>query len=253
MEIRNNELYADFYENDDKPLLVVIGGSLAGIPTVSEDLLEYFKANYNVLILAYFGVGDLPEKLERIPLEYFINAIEYFKKKLKLGDDKVIIIGTSKGGELVLLLISEYIQPHTAIACVPSCYVWQGIPYGLRSILFPRSSWTFNGKDIPFVKFRYNRKIINDLKKQEYTSCHEKSIQLNKNKNAMIKVDNFKGNLLLLSAETDHFWPSKSMCEFIVKSNSHQMIHKVLDLEGHYLLQYELSGKEIINFLNQSK
>ncbi len=57
-EYRTRELYGDFYENENKskPLLVVIGGSIAGIPTISKDLLE-FRANFHVLALAYFGVG----------------------------------------------------------------------------------------------------------------------------------------------------------------------------------------------------
>jgi esterase/lipase len=254
MEYRNKELYGDFYENENKPLIVIIGGSVAGIPTISYGLLEYLKSNYNVLVLAYHGIGDLPKNLERIPLEYFIHAINYFKNKLNLMDNDITVIGSSKGGELVLLLISEYyIHPHIAIVCVPSCYVWQGIPKNMLSILFPKSCWTFDNKDVPFVKYRYSKKIIKDIKNQEYSSCHEKSIRKNKNTNAIIKINNFKGKLLLLSAEVDHFWPSKEMCNFIEKNSNSNIKHVVLNLEGHYFLEYEESGKEIIAFLNQHK
>jgi esterase/lipase len=252
-EYRTKELYGDFYENGNKPLLVVIAGSIAGIPTISKNLMEYFTANYNVLILAYFGVGDLPKQLERIPLEYFIQAVEYFKEMLKLADEQVFIIGSSKGGELVLLLISGYIHLHAAIACVPSCYVWQGIPGSLKSILFPKSSWTVGGKDIPYVKFRYNQKIIKDLQNKVYLSCHQKSIQLNKNSQALIQVNKYRGQLLLLSAETDCFWPSKKMCDWIIQKGGNNIKHIALNLEGHYFLQYEESGREIIDFLNQQK
>jgi BAAT / Acyl-CoA thioester hydrolase C terminal. len=254
-EYRTKDLYADFYENGDrnKPLLVVIGGSIAGIPTISKDLREYFEANFHVLVLAYFGVGDLPKNLQRIPLEYFIHAVEYFKDTLQLTDEQVFMIGSSKGGELVLLLISGYIHPRAAIACVPSCYVWQGIPDGMRSILFSRSSWTFDGKDIPFVKFRYNQKIIKDLQNKVYLSCHEKSIQQNKNNEALIQVNNYQGQLLLLSAETDHFWPSKEMCNLMKQNGGNDIKHVTLNLEGHYFLQYEQSSKEIMAFLNHQK
>ncbi len=251
-EYRTRELYGDFYENEhkDKPLLVVIGGSVAGIPTISKALLEYFQANFHVLVLAYFGIGDLPEHLQRIPLEYFIHAVDYFKSKLGLGDDQVLMIGSSKGGELVLLLISQYIHPGIAIACVPSCYVWQGIPDGLKSILFPRSSWTFKGKDLPFVRFRYNRKIISGIRGQEYLPCYEKSIQCNQNQQALIHLDHFKGSLLLLSAETDHFWPSKAMCAFLKDNPGNKIKHITLNINGHHFLQYQESGKEMMGFLN---
>ena len=163
MEFRTKELYGDFYENGDKPLLIVIGGSIAGIPIISEDLMNYFKSNY----------------------------------------------------------------------------------------MFPKSSWTIGGRDIPFVKFRYDGKIINDIRKHEYLSCSEKSIQLNKNKNAMIKVNNFKGNLLLLSAETNHYWPSKQMCKLMEENSAHNIKHVALNPEEHYFLQYQESSKEIIAYLSQ--
>ncbi|HBE80461.1 MAG TPA: acyl-CoA thioester hydrolase [Firmicutes bacterium] len=252
-EYRTKELYGDFYENGNKPLLVVIGGSIAGFPTISKNLMEYLKANYNVLVLAYFGVGDLPKRLERIPLEYFIHAVEYFKNSLKLADEQVFIIGSSKGGELVLLLISGYIHPRAAIACVPSCYVWQGIPDGTGSILFPKSSWTFDGKDIPYIKFRYNQKIIKDLQNKVYVSCHEESIQRNKNSQALIQVNNFQGQLLLLSAETDWYWPSMEMCNRMKQKGGNNIHHIALNLEGHHFLQYKESGREIIDFLNQQR
>ncbi len=167
-----------------------------------------------------------------------------------MDDDQVIMIGSSKGGELVLLLISEYIHPGIAIACVPSCYVLQGIPDGLKTILFPRSSWTIKGQDIPFVKFRYNMKIISDNRRQEYLACNEKSIQCNQNQQALIHLDSFKGSLLLLSAEMDHFWPSKAMCAFLKDNACNKIKHITLNMKGHYFLEYQESGKEMIAFLN---
>lgn len=251
-EYRTRELFGDFYENENKnkPLLVVIGGSIAGIPTISKGLMEYFQTNFHVLVLAYFGVGDLPKHLQRIPLEYFIHAVNYFKRELNLCDDQIFMIGSSKGGELVLLLISEYLHPGAAIACVPSCYVWQGIPSGMKSTLFPKSSWTFEGKDVPFVRFRYNRKIISGIRRQEYLPCHEKSIQRNQNTQALIHLDHFKGSLLLLSAETDHFWPSKEMCAFLKDNHCNKIKHVTLNMKGHYFLEYQETGKEMIAFLN---
>jgi len=72
------ETYGDFYENEGKPLVVILGGSRSGLPSpLNEDLLDYLKPNYNVLLLAYFGVGDLPKTLERVPVEYFVNAMKY--------------------------------------------------------------------------------------------------------------------------------------------------------------------------------
>lgn len=54
---RTNKIYADFYENEQKPLVVLISGSKPGLPDpVNKDFLESLKKSYNVLLLAYFGV-----------------------------------------------------------------------------------------------------------------------------------------------------------------------------------------------------
>ncbi len=253
IEIRTKELYGNFYENPNKPLVVIIGGSSSGIPIISSDLLEYLKSKYNVLLLAYFGMGDLPKKLERIPLEYFINAVTYFKNKLNLTDNDVILIGNSKGGELVLLLISKYVHPHVAIACVPSCYVWQSIPDNNSIDITPVSSWTFNNKDIPFIEYHLTEKLINYAMKKEYLPIYEESIKMNRNKNAIIKLNNYKGKLLLLSAEIDHYWPSKEMCTLIERNNNNNIKHVVLNLEVHQFLAYNTPSKEIIAFLTQQE
>ncbi len=55
-EYRTKELYADFYENEGKPLVVIIGGSRPGLPApLNKDFLERLKKDFQVLLLAYFA------------------------------------------------------------------------------------------------------------------------------------------------------------------------------------------------------
>lgn len=253
VEFRSNELYADLYENERKPLIAIVGGTKEGIAVVSPKLLDYLKVHYNVLVLAYFGVGKLPNGLEKIPLEYFINGISQVRKLLQIQDQDISLIGNSKGGEAILLLISKHISAKAAIACVPSCYVWQGIPRNLFSVLFPRSSWTFNKKQIPFIKFKYDRQIIKDIRNNICLSCSIKSISKNKNLNAKIDLNQYQGKLLLLSAEVDNYWPSKEMCNVIERDAKIDVTHKVLNLNGHHFLEYDESIKEIVTFLEETR
>jgi hypothetical protein len=168
---------------------------------------------------------------------------------LDLHDQDISIIGNSKGAEAALLLISRYIAPRAVIACVPSCYTWQGIPHGLFSALFPRSSWTYQKKQLPFIKLRINWQILRDIKNKYYASCYEASISQNMNPKAKIDLSRYKGKLLLLSAEVDNYWPSKEMSDMIVKDFKIEVTHKVLDLNGHYFQEYDESIKETISFL----
>jgi esterase/lipase len=137
-EFRSKEVYGDLYENGRRSLVVVLGGSKAGIPSIGKSLSDYLTLNHSVLLLAYFGVGSLPRTLERVPVEYFVNAVSLARQELRLGRNQVVLIGNSKGGEVALLL-SKYLESIATIACVPGCYVFQGLPVRFSSILFPKS------------------------------------------------------------------------------------------------------------------
>jgi dienelactone hydrolase len=252
-EYRTKEIYGDFYENEGKPLVVLIGGSRPGLPApLSEDLMAYLKSNYNVLLLAYFGVGELNKSLEILPMEYFINAISFIKEKHKISNNQVVVIGQSKGGEAALLL-SNYMESAITIVCVSTCYVFQGLPANLSSMNMtqPKSSWSFNNKELPYIKFYIDEAVLKDAENKNFCRCHEKSIEKNYNKDALINMDNYKGKILLLSAENDRYWASKKMSDILVKNskNKNNINHISLDLDGHYFLNYEQSVNEIINYL----
>ena len=251
-EYRTTEIYGDFYENEGKPLVVIITGSVPGLPPVSEKLMDYLMDDYNVLRLAYYGVDELSESLEAVPLEYFINAINFIKENYKVADNKVIFIGSSKGGEAALLL-TQYMESAITIACVASCYVFQGLPKDVYSIsqVPPKSSWSFNNKELPYIKFEFNEDDIEDTKNQYFCKIHEKSIEKNFNQEALINIDNYKGKLLLISAENDRYWPSKKMSNMLAQNskNKNNISHVCLNLEGHGFLTYDESVNEIINFL----
>lgn len=250
---RSKEIYADFYENEEKPLAVIIGGSVPGIPpNINDDLSNYLKQNFNVLLLAYYGVGELAKSLEMVPIEYFINAINFIKEKQNIPDNKVIIIGQSKGGEAALVL-TNYIKSAITIATVPSSYVFQGLPEDLFSIYKaqPKASWSFNNKELPYIKFSFDETSMNCAKNNNFCKCYETSIEKNFNPDALINLDGYKGKVLLISSENDQYWPSKNMCNILMENskNKDNIMHVSLNLEGHYFLLYEESVREIISYL----
>lgn len=252
-QYRSKEIYADFYENEVEPLAVIISGSVPGLPThISDDLSNYLKQNFNVLFLAYYGIGELPKSLEMIPIEYFINSINFIKEKQNIPDDKVIIIGQSKGGEAALVL-TNYIKSAITIATVPSSYVFQGLPEDLFSIykVHPKASWSFNNKELPYIKFFFDEAIMNYAKNKNFCKCHEISIEQNFNPDALINVDNYKGKIFLISSENDPYWPSKNMCKTLMENskNKDSIKHVSLNLEDHCFLLYEESVREIISYL----
>jgi uncharacterized protein len=248
-QFRTNELYADLYENNNKPLVVIIGGSRAGIWSISSLLLDYLKEHYNVLIFAYFGVKGLPQTLRKIPLEYFINGINKVENLLGIEGQKPIFIGNSKGAEATLLILSKHFTTSNVVACVPSCYVWQGITKTAKDMFVVQSSWTYRNCEVPYMKMKFDLEVIKDLMNKKYCSSYEKAIKYNMDKNAEIDLSNFKGKMLLLSAENDNYWPSKAMCNTIMNNFNIDATHKVLNQSGHYFQDYEEPINETINFL----
>lgn len=254
-EYRTKELYGDFYENEGKPLVVIIGGSRPGLPApLNKDYLERLKKDFQVLLLAYFGAGDLPESLECLPMEYFVNAVSAIKQEYGIGDREVIVIGQSKGGEAALLL-TNYMRSAVTIALVPSCYAFQGLPteFILESFTNRKSSWSFQGKELPYIKFYFDQEIVKEIMAGNYCTCYEASIEKNGNEDALIRVDGYTGKILLISEENDRYWPSRAMSEQLVKrsGNRENMRHISMKLDGHYLMNYEESAGEIVKYLEE--
>ena len=151
--IRNKEMVANFYYPKNKnnlPLVIMLGGSGGGMKEVDDRAKIISSHGYAVLALGYFGMDNLPKNLERIPVEYFFNSINWAKEKQFIDTNKIVILGFSKGGEAALLVASMRRDIKGAIAFVPSNVRWQGIPNGPS--FSSKSSWTFNGKDLPYLK-----------------------------------------------------------------------------------------------------
>ena len=255
IKYRSKEIYGDLYENGQNPLVVLINGSKPGIPDpINEEFLNSLRKSYNVLLLAYYGVGQLNETLENIPMEYFINAIDFIKNKIGITNDKIAIVGNSKGGEAALVL-TKYCKSKATVACVASSYVFAGLPKDYRDMINnPKSSWTYKNKELPYIKFYIDDKILKDAMNNKFINCHEKSIELNYKKDAEINIDNYNGNILLLSAENDPYWPSKKMSKKLFDNckDKSKVYHITLNLNGHRYLDFPESTKEILRFLKNS-
>lgn len=187
-------------------------------------------------------------------MEYFINSIDFIKNKIGIGNDKIAIVGNSKGGEAALVL-TQYYQSKLTVACVASCYVFEGLPLKDEDIVLnPKSSWTYNDKELPYIKFYIDDEILKEAMNKKFMNCHEKSIELNYNKDACINVDDYNGTILLISAEHDPYWPSKMMSNTLVQNcrNNDRINHMTLDLEGHRYLDYPESTAEILKYINNN-
>ena len=115
------------------PGVVTFGGSNGGLRT--GPLAHAFAAyGYPALALAYFKAPGLPKRLDNIPLEYFKRAVEFVRRQP--GVDRVVLTGSSRGGEAALLIGSTYPRLVQGVVAIVPHYQAN---YG----------WSLHGKPVP--------------------------------------------------------------------------------------------------------
>lgn len=177
---------------------------------------------YEVLALYFFGKANQPQSLNRIPLEFFREVLEYIKINFN-SFHPITILSASKGAELALVLGEYYEEIDNLILIAPSAYRFQGIDFKEKG-----SSWTINNIDLEYISFDKvslfeKSKLTGQFvfkKTKRLRAYYESAIKNAKNKElARIKSEKFKGNILLLMGEDDGMWNSYEMAKVIKESN----------------------------------
>lgn len=88
--------------------VLFFGGSDGGMTEAALQAELLASRGYPALGLAYFNEPGLPDKLERIPLEYFTKAINWLRGKPEGDSRRVVVWGVSRGSEAALLLGASY-------------------------------------------------------------------------------------------------------------------------------------------------
>lgn len=208
----------------DRPraTVVVVSGSGGGLNEPQAALL----AGHGVaaLALAYFGAGALPTELREIPLEYFQTAFGWLRRTTSLGPaGRVGVVGTSRGGELVLLLGATFPdQVGAVVSYVPSHVVHGAV---LRQAISTGSgqsapSWTHRGQPLPYMQAGVAEPPPPALFEPRplpltpiflHQLAHSTTLAA-----ATIPVERIAGPVLLISGEEDAMWPSTMMAEQVM-------------------------------------
>ena len=239
---------ADYFAggSDNKPGVIVLTGSGGG--KANDSAKRIADMGYNVLSLSYFdrgGSDHVPETLELIPLEYF----EAPKNWLSERSDGVILYGLSKGAELALTLASHDADYRAVVALAPSKVVWQGNPKDFSKIMESPSSWSKDGEGIAFVPYisRDEQKKLGIDNRHAASLTNEAAVR-----EALIKVENIKAPLLLLSGGQDQSWPATDMANEVCARASGNCEHISFPEGDHLLSNYKVTYfAEIAKFLTQ--
>lgn len=220
-------------DSDNQPLIVAFGGSNGGNTWTGEFWTEirnkFLQKGYAVLSIGYFHAENTPTTLDRISINAIYDSIKKVSNHPKIDKDRIALLGSSRGGELVLNIASRYSDVDAVIAIVPPHVSFPALTSSANT-----SSWTFNDKEVPFVPFSYQA-IPSVIKGNNYRTCE---IMLRNKEaviNATIEVEKINGPILLMPATNDEVWPSIYMSEKIVnrlEKNQFKHYYENFSFEG---------------------
>ncbi len=249
MLIRSHDLVGRFYAAKGAhhhTAVLMLGGSNGGFPydAAAQSLAD---AGYPTFALAYFqdrsGKPDgVPKDLANIDIEYFFHALDWMKTRPEVNPDKIVLMGESRGGELVLLLAS--LRPDVAgvIAYSPSNIVWVGL-----NRTYDQPAWRLHGKPLPYLKpvaYKFGKPMIQMFKGALATASPETLARV------AIQVERIHGPVLLISSKADQLWPSAPMSDAVAaRLKAHDFAYPVENLQfddsSHLLMGF---GPGLVKF-----
>ncbi len=150
-----------------QPAIIVLGGSEGGLFTARSMVPILASHGYAVLGVGYFqgdepALSSLPVNLEHIPLEVLSRAREWLAKQPGVDTSRIAFVGVSKGAELALVGAVTFPWVTAVAAFAPTHVVWEGIPPPDQPERAAGSSWTFQGRPLPFVRWSRAAEIRGD-------------------------------------------------------------------------------------------
>lgn len=206
-----------FYESKvptDKAIILV-GGSGEKREFVEKRAEALWKEGFHVLSLGYYLWKPLSPHTVSIPIDYAEKAVDFLKNKCPVPIAKIGMTGLSLGAAYVLLCAS-YLPD---ISCVVSVCGFDFVVEGCKNMIFRqhKSYFSFHGEDVPYEPaealshigktlrawkkdLRYGSKAMDRF---YYNECFSDRTDASR-----IKVENIKGDVLLLAPAYDDTWPS---------------------------------------------
>ncbi len=215
-----------------QPLIVAFGGGSGGNDwerNYLKDKRDSILAHgFAVLAIGYFKTENSPGSLDRISLNAIADTILSIAKRIpQIDTARIILMGASKGGELVLNLASRYSCFKGVIALSTSHISFPAITISANT-----SSWMHNEREVTYVPAPFKTlwaALKGDLL-GAFSMMLENTEAVTK---AEIEVEKINGPIFILSAEQDEQWPAKEMSEQLVerlkqKNFTHRYEHIVV-------------------------
>ncbi len=215
-----------------QPLIVAFGGGSGGNDwerNYLKDKRDSILAHgFAVLAIGYFKTENSPGSLDRISLNAIADTILSIAKRIpQIDTARIILMGASKGGELVLNLASRYSCFKGVIALSTSHISFPAITISANT-----SSWMHNEREVTYVPAPF--KTLWPALKGDLLGAFSMMLENTEAvAKAEIEVEKINGPIFILSANQDEQWPAKEMSEQLVerlkrKNFTHRYEHIVV-------------------------
>lgn len=213
-------LFASLPGTETRPALILLHGSDGGTGMGRVMAPMFASRGYAVLSLPYYSPPDqdgrreieaLPGAFADIPIDRLEQARAWLTRKAGVDAKRIGLWGYSKGAEFALLAAAHFPWIRSVVASVPSDVVWEG--WGPGVFQGTRSGFSYRGKPLPFVPYDYSRPSLTfrafmddgRAKRPERAAA------------ARIKVERFKGDVLVAGGGQDTIWASAYMAQNVAE------------------------------------
>lgn len=199
-----------------QPLIVAFGGGSGGndwernyLKGKRDSLLAH---GFAVLAIGYFKTENSPGSLDRISLNAIADTILNIAGRTpQIDTARILLMGASKGGELVLNLASRFSCFKGVIALSTSHVSFPAITFSANT-----SSWMYNNQEVAYVPAPF--KTIWPALRGDLLGAFSMMLEDTEAvAHAEIEVERINGPILILSADDDEQWPATKMSEQLME------------------------------------
>jgi dienelactone hydrolase len=201
-----------------RPAIILLHGSDGGSGTARVMAPMFASRGYAVLGLPYYSPPDqngrreleaLPAAFSEIPVDRLEQARAWLARQPNVDAERIGLWGYSKGAEFALVAAAHFPWVRAVVASAPSDVVWEG--WGPNVSAGTTAGFAYRGQSLPFVPYEYSGSGIYDFMAAGRRAHPDRAAA------ARIRVESFKGDLLVAGAAKDTTWDSAHMAQNIAE------------------------------------
>lgn len=214
--------------SESRPVIVVLHGADGGVEASRRYGPKLASLGYAVVGLPYYSPdwGDYgpPKAIPELPgsfIDIRIDQIGELRDRLRtrrdVDADRIALFGGSKGAEFALIAASRYPWITSVVALAPSDLVWEGWGLEMVEAEGTRSSFSFEGKPLPFMPYVGFVEGLLAGPNADLLKIHEdgRAAHPEREAAARIPVEAFPGPIMLVAGDADREWRSGRMARNI--------------------------------------